>query len=485
MAKLKLPNDQYAERAVLGAMLISTEALVIGLGSLEIEEFYEENLEHRLVFEAMIRLSDSRSEVDVGTVYNELSNMQQIEKVGGFQFLELLSDSAIGLTGLEHYVKIIKDAYVLRKLLLELEVIKEEYGKGIEGTVPDFVASAGDKIAKIVERRRVAEFVPIGEYVERVEKELSIQRESSEDSITGISTGYSRLNYLTNGWQNENMIVVAARPSGGKTALSLNFALTAAKKTKKTVAFFSLEMSGDLLTKRLLAIESLVDLTRITTGHLNRNEQIDVASAAKRLSDLKIYIDDTPSIKMADMIAKAKKMQNSHNDLAMVVVDYIGLITSSARSESRQQEVSEYSRKLKDLARMLKVPVIILCQLSRKVDDRDNSEPIMSDLKESGQIEQDADMILLLSAKDTGKKGKKKFGSPKEGEEEVIEKPKNPDRVIIKANLVKNRNGQTGESLLLFQKKWSLFSDLTEENIEEFKELLVGEEHSLPRFKNK
>lgn len=469
----KLPNDIYAERAVLGAMLIAQDAVVTSLGSLEKEDFYEGNIENRIVFEAMERLNDANTLVDVGTVFNELINMQKLESVGGLEFLEQLSENAIGLTGLEHYIKMIKDASILRNLLLACDNIKEKYNKGIEGTVSDFIAVSGDQIASIVEQRRVSDFIRLDEYLNRVNKDFKIIREASEDSLVGISTGYSPLNKLTNGWQKENMIILAARPSVGKTALALNFALTAAKKTKKTIAFFSLEMSGDLLTKRLLAMESEVNLNNIMTGKLFAADKIKIQEASTILSKLKIYIDDTPSIKMNDLLSKARKLQNNCNDLGFIIIDYIGLITSSSKSESRQIEVSEYSRKLKQLARTLKVPILVLCQLSRAVDSRDNGEPIMSDLRESGAIEQDADLIMLLSNQ-TAKKGeKKKDKNPqKDVAEQVIQTP--TDKAIIKVDLAKNRNGQTGPVYLLFQKRFSKFFDITPENQAEFAELASG-----------
>lgn len=471
----RLPNDILVEKSILGAMLISDEALVTCLGSLVDEDFYEKNIANRLVFKAMKRLSENNQQVDVVTVHAELVNMKKQEMVGGVDYLTELSESAIGLSSLEHYIKILKDCTVLRSLLVKIDEIKDIYNKGIESTMSDFVAKAGDSIASIVEQRRVAEFIKLNEYIKRVNQDINTYKETPEDHLIGITTGFKRLNSLSNGFQRENMIVLAARPSVGKTALALNFALTAAKQTGKTVAFFSLEMSGELLARRLLAIESGVELNKITTGYLNKEERVKIHNASSRLEKLKLFIDDTPSIKMGDLLAKARKLQNSHNDLAMVLIDYIGLITSNDKPRgdyNRQIEVSDFSRKIKDLARSLKVPVIVLCQLSREVDKRESKEPILSDLRESGAIEQDADLVILLSPE--GKQKKKE--SAKNEDDKIKEEASSPtSETLVKVNLAKNRNGQTGEMILLFQKQYSQFSDLSPEHLAKIQAMQNGQ----------
>ncbi len=469
----KLPNDILVEKSLLGAMLISEQALINCLGSLVEDDFYEKNIANRLVFQAIKRLTDNHEKVDVVTVYNELENMKKHDVVG-VDYLQDLSENAIGVTSLEHYIKMLKDCTLLRSLLIKMEEIKERYNKGIDGTVSDFVAQSGDQIASIVEQRRVAEFIRLNEYVQRVNSDLLTYKETREDHLIGITTGFNRLDNLTNGFQKENMIVLAARPSVGKTALALNFALTAAKSTGKTVAFFSLEMSGDLLTRRMLAIDSGVELNKITTGYINKEDRLKIKTSANRLANYNLFIDDTPSIKMSDLITKARKLQNNHNDLAMILIDYIGLITSSEKPKgdfNRQLEVSDFSRKIKDLARTLKVPVIVLCQLSRDVEKRENKEPILSDLRESGAIEQDADLVILLSPDGTRRK-KESDNNAKQDEKEEKSSPNTSQ--LVRVNLAKNRNGQTDVMTLLFQKQYSLFSELTEEQRQKLDALRQG-----------
>ncbi|MCH5171416.1 MAG: replicative DNA helicase [Erysipelotrichales bacterium] len=469
----KLPNDILVEKSLLGAMLISEQALITCLGSLVEDDFYEKNAANRVVFQAIKRLNDNHNNVDVVTVYSELENMKKQEIVG-VDYLHDLSENAIGLTSLEHYIKMLKDCTLLRSLLIKMEDIKEKYNKGIDGTVSDFVAQSGDEIASIVAQRRVAEFISLNEYVQRVNQDLMTYKETREDHLIGITTGFRKLDNLTNGFQKENMIVLAARPSVGKTALALNFALTAARSTGKTVAFFSLEMSGDLLARRILAIDSGVELNKITTGYLNKEDRLKIKTSTNRLANMHIHIDDTPSIKMADLIAKARKFQNNHNDLAMILIDYIGLITSSDKPKgdfNRQLEVSDFSRKIKDLARTLKVPVVVLCQLSRDVEKRENKEPVMSDLRESGAIEQDADLVILLSPDGMRKK---KEGAKGEDQEEKDKNSSLSSTQLVRVNLAKNRNGQTDVMTLLFQKQYSLFSELTEEQRRKLDALRAG-----------
>lgn len=466
---VKLPNDLWTEKAVLGAILISKRALYDAMGSLTSEDFYEGNIENCLVFQAIQRLSENNSPVDIGTVYAELTSMQKLELAGGLDYLQELSDSAIGNAELDHYIHILKDATNLRNLLIALSEIENEYAQGIEGTVSSFISKSGEKISEIVQQRRVAEFVPITEVLGRVETEIQNTKVQNGSDVVGIPTGFSKLNRMTNGFQSDNMIVLAARPSVGKTALALNFALTAAKKTGKTVAFFSLEMSAEMLTTRLLGIEANVDMSKMTRGLLNAQERVDIKKAVERLSKLKIFIDDTPSIKIGDLIAKANKLQTSQNDLAMIVIDYIGLITQDSKSESRQLEVAEYSRKIKDLARRLKIPVLVLSQVSRKADDRDNKEPIMSDLRESGSIEQDADMIMILSRQE--RKKKEETNNAADGTKDA--------NCFITVNLAKNRNGETGYTTLLFQRNWSLFSDLTDEEMMEYSQIKAEQDEAL------
>lgn len=471
MERVKVPNDELIEKSVLGSMLISNESLVMVLGSLNIEDFY--NIKNQVIFKAINNIYDRKIPVDVSMLFNELTNMQQIDNIGGLNYLDSICEMAVGLTSLEFYVKQLKDMNVARKLLIEMNESIKKYNKGIDGSISDFILEAGDRINKIVEQRRVSDFIKIDEYVHRVNKDFDIMKKNGNNSLTGISTGFAKLNNYTNGWQNENMIVLAARPSVGKTALALNFALTAAQKTKKTIAFFSLEMSGELITKRLLSMESEVNLTKINTGILSMDEKLRIDEASERLSKLNIYIDDTPSIKIGDIFTKSKKLQNNHNDLAFIVIDYIGLITSSKKSENRQLEVSEYSRKLKDLARTLHVPILVLCQLSRQVDSRENKNPILSDLRESGAIEQDADIVMLLSNQSDNKKVKNKNKDKEETENNVSNSI--TDKSIIKVDIAKNRNGQVGYTFLLFQKKNSKFYDITHDNMDKFMDLISND----------
>lgn len=474
-----LPNNVNAEKAVLGAMLISPEALSDALGSLTEEEFYFGNRPNQIVFRAIKNVQDRRVPVDVQTVTEELLNLKELENIGGIKYLQELSETAISFSNLEFYIKIIKDQAVLRSMLMTMADIEKEYDTEEIEDPSDFVAIAEAKIAKVAENRRISTFISSKEIATRVEEDMRTQAKSSEDGVTGITTGYSKLNLYTHGFQRGDMVILAARPSVGKTALALNIAFNAARKSDRTVAVFSLEMPAEALIKRLLATCSCVNLDQIQTGHLSMKDRVSIGDALKTVSDTKMYIDDTPGIKLLDILAKSRKLKSANPDLGLIVIDYIGLITTGGKNiESRQVEVSEISRQLKELARELKVPVLVVCQLSREVDKREGKRPMLSDLRESGSIEQDADIVLLMFRKDyyenlgsSVPSGGGKRQSPEEEkkqaaakfEEEQLSKSIPGDASPVEILIAKNRNGKTGTVPLLFFKGYGRFDTPTEE----------------------
>ncbi|MCX5775463.1 MAG: replicative DNA helicase, partial [Firmicutes bacterium] len=352
-----LPNNVNAEKAVLGAMLISPEALSDSLGSLTEEEFYFGNRPNQIVFRAIKNVQDRRVPVDVQTVTEELINLKELESIGGVNYLLELTQTAISFSNLEYYIKIIKDQAVLRNLLLTMTDIASKYNEEEVDDPSDFVAIAEARIAKVAENRRISTFLSSKEIASRVEEDMRTQAKSAEDGVTGITTGYRKLNLLTHGFQRGEMIILAARPSVGKTALAINLAFNASRKADRPVAIFSLEMPAEALIKRLIATVSCVNLDQIQTGFLNSKDRLAIGEALKTVGDTKMYIDDTPGIKLLDIIAKARKLKTANPDIGLIVVDYIGLITTGNKKiESRQVEVSEISRELKELARELKVP---------------------------------------------------------------------------------------------------------------------------------
>ncbi|HOC80271.1 MAG: replicative DNA helicase [Bacilli bacterium] len=478
-ARNSLPNNNEAEKAVLGSMLLSPQAVVDGLGSLSIEEFFDGNYANRTVFKAMRQLQDKHIPIDVQTVTEELINSKELDSIGGTDYLLELSQSAISLSNLEFYIKIIKDQAVLRNLLLTIRQIDEEYLEKQIEDITDFVSDAEVRVRKVTERRRISNFIGSDELAERVRESINLQaKKATEDGVTGMNTGYTKLNALTQGFQKDNLIIVAARPGMGKTAFALNVAFNVSLKNNLPVAIFSLEMSSDSLAKRLVANRACVPLEDISRGFLPPKSRVAIEEAINVISRSTIFIDDTPGIKLNDIIAKSRKLHNTHGELGLIIIDYIGLITSGSKKfESRQQEVSEISRSLKDLARELKVPVIAVSQLSREVEKRDDKRPQLSDLRESGSIEQDADLVLLLFRRDyyedMGVKlgaRRRRFSQDGQPEEKTKEDKireldaKLPgDASLVEIAIAKNRNGKVGMVPLHFFKSYGRFDNPTRE----------------------
>lgn len=469
-----LPHNTEAEKAVLGAMLIYPEAVVNALGSLDIEEFFEGNTANRAVFKVIRSLQDKYIPIDVQTITDELINSMELDIVGGTDYLLELSQTAISVANLEFYIQIIKDQAVLRRLLMTFREIDHSYLTEEIVDINDFISEAEIAIRKVTERRRISTFIDTIELTKRARESIRIQSQrTKEDGLTGVNTGYTRLNSITHGLQNDNLIILAARPGVGKTALALNIAFNASRKDNIPVAIFSIEMAADMLTKRLVANRACVDLDSITTGFLSERQHISIEEALNEISQTSIFIDETPGIKLNDIIAKSRKLKSIYPNLGLIIVDHIGLIVTSKtkKYDSRQLEVSEISRSLKELARELKVPVIAVSQLSREVEKRVDKRPQLSDLRESGSIEQDADMVFLLFREDyyTNLGIKTTARQQTKGEGEQADKKENLDDYLpgdaspIEIIVAKNRNGKTGTVALHFFKSYGRFDNPTKE----------------------
>ncbi|NLI94790.1 MAG: replicative DNA helicase [Erysipelotrichaceae bacterium] len=482
MAELKLPSNAEVEKTVLGTALVNEEAVADVLGSLTEDDFYEGNLPNKLIFRAIRSLQDRQVAVDFKTVYDELVNMKALDLVGGVAYLQEVADSSMGYVNLDHYIQILKDQTTLRNFLKTMDDIIKQYQTEEITDIPDFVAIGADKINQVAEKRRISTFRTSAEIARIVVEQMEKMKQSGDSMVTGLPTGYSRLNRVTHGFQPGNMIVIAARPSIGKTAFALNVAMNAAEREHKPVAIFSLEMPAEQLMRRLIASRSNVELNKIQTNVMNAKERRQVQFAINELTNIKLYIDDTSSITLQDIVTKSRKLKKAHDDLAMVIVDHIGLIASSPnrRYESRALEVGEISRTLKELSRELKIPVVAVSQLSRKPEERTNKRPMLSDLRESGNIEQDADVVLLMYRDDYYKTqigtDKKKTqisesaigpageaGVSEERKEEIDE-----ERSITEIMVAKNRNGPTTRFVLFFWRKFGRFDEPTEEYEREY-----------------
>ncbi|MBO4540511.1 MAG: replicative DNA helicase [Bacilli bacterium] len=478
MAKsFTLPYNLEAERAVLGTMLLDAPSVAIGVASLTEESFSDVDKRHRLIFRAIQELYTRRLSVDPQTVYNELKSLKLEKDAEAPEYLFQLVNSVVAPENMNHYVKIVRDHAVLRDLLVTMNQIQTDYATGGIPDINDFVMNANNKIAEIANKRSVGNFQSAQEVIVQVREKINTMAGRDRGDLTGIDTGYSRLNLMTKGWQKEELIIVAGRPSTGKTALALNFAINAAIRTNQTVGFFSLEMSDVTIMQRILSARACVAGEHIQTGMLTNDEKLKLNDAMTEVAKTKLYIDSTPNALLGDITAKATTLKARFPDLCLIVVDYMGIIrtNSGGRNYSREQEVALISSSLKMLARQLHVPVIVVCQLNRQVDSNEGAVPRMSNLRESGSIEQDADMIILLHRSDYETQGRKKPRGFNPQQQEEQPKPKAPsgpgDISTMHVNLAKNRNGKTGKIHLMFSKAYSRFDDPTPEYEEELAEM--------------
>lgn len=455
-----LPHNIPAEKSVLGAMISSRDALIEASSGLVVEDFFD--LKNQIVFGAILRVQDKREPVDVQTVTNELINSKEFEKIGGIEYLLEITESNIAPSNYKHYIDIVKDQAVLRNYLLQLKETINQYDKEEINDVSTFIGLTAEKILRKAESRKISSFETAESVANRVKADLNTIKITDEDGVTGLTTGYKRLNELTHGWQKSDMIILAARPSVGKTAFALNLCLNATLKTKKSVGIFSLEMPAEMLMMRLVANRSTVELGKIQTGKISQRDYVAIDKALSEIASTKLYIDDSPNIKLMDILSKARKLKMEHPDLALIMIDYIGLITTGNKKvESRQVEVSEISRQLKALARELEIPILVLCQLSRNVEQAKTGgrKPVISDLRESGSIEQDADVIMLLSRPDYQNKDSSNMKAlTKDVNEPVINE--NGETISqVTVTVGKNRNGPIGDVKLIFTKTIGRFDE--------------------------
>ena len=494
MAKAKksneLPYNEQAEQAVLGSALLSRECLYNVFSSLNEEDFFLGK--HQLIYRAIKNLFDKQTPVDVLTVTEELMNMKELETIGGVEYLQQCSDAMVALSSIDYYISIVNDQAVLRRLIQSCRDIDAQYLNEEITDVNSFILDSETAIKEATERRRISDFHKAKDVAEHVKMTIDTPKEVKTDGVSGLTTGFDKLNSITQGFQAGDMIIVAARPSVGKTALALNFAYRAANRTNKPVAIFSLEMPAEALVKRWIGIESSVSLTKISTSNLVGVDRAKVANAIYKIGSLPLYIDDSPNVKLMDIIAKSRKLQASEPELGLIIVDYLGLVTTGSNakgSDSRQEEVRKTSLALKALARELKVPIIVVSQLSRDVEKRgENKRPILSDLRDSGSIEQDADVVMLLYREDYYKNskapnnnaGNKKLGNlssserfemVKEQKERITGEPMGGDVSYVEVNVAKNRNGQTGNAYLFFYKSFGRFDEPSEEWLKQMKEI--------------
>lgn len=435
------PQDILAEQSVLGAIFLDESKLVYVREYIEPADFFK--YANRLIFQAMIDLSDRGDVIDATTMRAILEAQGDLENIGGFSYLVEVVNAVPTSSNAEYYAKIVADMAMRRRFIARLtESINQAY-EGSAGT-DELIAVAEKNLIDLNENSNKSGFRNIKDILNINFESLEARSQQTSD-VTGVPTGFIELDKMTTGFHEDQLIILGARPGVGKTAFALNIAQNIGSKTGMTVAIFSLEMGAESMVDRMLSAEGLIHNHSIKTGQLTDEEWRKVTIAQANLASAPIYIDDTAGIRITEIRSRARKLAKETGNLGLILIDYLQLITGTGR-ENRQQEVSEISRQLKILAKELKVPVLALSQLSRGLEQRQDKRPVLSDIRESGSIEQDADIVAFLYRDDYYRS---------EGEEET--EPNNKIEVIIE----KNRSGARGTVELLFQKEYFKFSSIS------------------------
>lgn len=431
------PHDLEAEQAIIGSMLTDRDAVISAIEILKEEDFYRED--NKAIYTAILNLYNRAEPIDIITVKSELESMGKFEQVGGLEYLAELPEKVPTTANAMKYIKIVEEKSTLRRLIKTANEIIE-LGYSPTEDVEDIMEGAEKKIFNIMQEKNQKGYAPIKDVL--VESFTKLEElYNRKQHITGVPSGFTELDYRTAGFHGSELILIAARPAMGKTAFALNIATNAAVKANVPVAVFSLEMSKEQLVNRILCSESMVDSNKVRTGKLEEDDWTKLAGAIGPLSEAEIFIDDTPGINITEIRAKCRKLKLEKN-IGMVVIDYLQLIQgSNKRGGSREQEISEISRSLKILAKELDVPVIALSQLSRAAEQRPDHRPMLSDLRESGAIEQDADIVMFLYRDDYYNKD-----SDKKDIAEII--------------IAKHRGGSTGTVELLWLGSYTKFVNL-------------------------
>lgn len=448
MAVRVMPNDLEAEESVLGACFLSKYALQKAVESLSPESFYSEK--NAKIFAALSALSEEKTPIDVTTVTGYLNKKNELNEVGGVEYLTEILNFVPTASNVDFYIQSVEETSILRRLIETATSIASE-GYRTDETVNEILDNSEKKILSIVKNRKSSEFRTIKDILIKTQSDIERLSENKGE-ITGLATGWYDFDKLTTGLHPNELIIIAARPAMGKTAFALNLATHAAMEQDKSVAVFNLEMSAEQLAIRILASVGQLELFKLRTGNLMNNDWKRINEASSQLVNTNLVIDDTPGITIGEIRAKCRRLASSEKGLGLVVIDYLQLISGGKNyGANRQQEVSDISRSLKTLAMELNVPVIALSQLSRSVEAREDKRPLMSDLRESGSIEQDADIVAFLYRDDYYNK----------------EAKTDDNNSISELIIGKHRNGPTATIELLFKRNTATFLNLRKENKED------------------
>lgn len=450
----EIPNNIEAEQSVLGAMLLSKYALQKSIESLTKESFYLDK--HAKIFEALKSLTAKEIPIDITTVTTELKDKNILNEIGGVEYLTEILDNTPTAANIDHYIQIVEDKSILRNLIEEATQIAT-LGYTNEFSVTETLDKAESKILSVVKNRKSTDMKQMPEIIAEFQENLE-KLANNKGKISGLPSGFYDLDNLTDGFHKNELIILAARPAMGKTALALNIATHAALKSKKSVIVFTLEMRAEQLLSRMVSSLGQVEAKKLQNGSLDTKDWQRVSEALSQLSETNIYIDDSPGVTIGDIKAKARRIAAQDENLGLIVIDYLTLIGSMGKyAGNRQQEVSEISRALKTLALELEIPVITLAQLSRTPELREDKRPVLSDLRESGSIEQDADIVAFLYRDDYYNESSK------------IDDNMSITEIIVR----KNRSGRIGTAKVLFKKNTLSFMNYKNEEIK--KEVIASE----------
>jgi len=444
---LKIPPQNIeAERSVLGALMLDKDAIIKVANLVRLGDFYKDA--HNLIYEAMIELYEQREPIDVLSLSNRLEEKKQLDKVGGSSYLTELVSAVPSSSNIVHYAKVVQKKSTLRKLIeTASEIVELGYKEGED--VEKILDTAEQKLFGVSQKYIKQDFIPIKSILESAFNRID-ELHKGDHKLRGIPTGFADMDNILAGFQKSDLVILAARPSIGKTTLALDFARQIAVKEKIPIGLFSLEMSADQLIDRMLAAESGVDLWRLRTGRLKTGDGEDdferIGQAMGVLSEAPIFIDDAGSANVMEMRTMARRLQAEHN-VGLIIIDYLQLMEGRSGGDNRVNEISEISRALKQLARELNIPIIALSQLSRAVESRSPQIPKLSDLRESGSIEQDADVVMFLYREDR-------------------EKPDTPNKNIVEVHIAKHRNGPVGKLSLYFNENSTTFKSLEKAHTE-------------------
>ena len=439
-----VPHNLNAEQSVLGSMFLSKYALQKCVEGLTSDQFYSDA--HGKIFNVISSLAENGSPIDLTTVTAELDRRKELKQIGGVEYLSEIASLVPSAANVDEYIKIVEEKAILRRLIDSAIEIETDGYQSTED-ISDILDRAEKKILNVVKTKKGTEFRTIQDVLFKTQADLEKLSQNRGD-ITGIATGFYDIDKITSGLHPNELIIIAARPAMGKTAFALNLATNIAMNSKKTVALFNMEMGAEQLATRMLASVGQIELNRLVSGKLEHNDWKRVNEAISRLADTKLYMDDTPGMTIAEIRAKCRRLASSQDGLDIIIIDYLQLISGGPKyAGNRQQEIAEISRSLKTLAMELEIPIIALAQLSRSVDGRDDKRPILSDLRESGSIEQDADIVAFLYRDDYYNK------------DSAIDEFTSKSEFIIG----KHRNGPTTTINLIFRRNKATFVNFTNE----------------------